>query len=207
MKKQIPLLILTILSISLLSNSFGQEKGADNQWLKKHPVEISIGNFSVGMPFSKIFISKFYPAATAGTEFYYRKTNHSRIYQALRIGGYYSKYSTSAIFINTDIGYRFTFGFGLFADAGLGAGYSHLFRPGSIYTQNGSGEYEQVSDWGKPGFMADYTLSIGYDLTNRLNMPLSFFIRYGSYIQLFYNEDLPVLPQNSFQVGARYFFN
>lgn len=206
MTKHIHVLLLTILSACYFSQSSAQESDADHQWLMKHPIELSAGNFSVGMPFSKIFIGKYYPAVTAGTEFYYRKTVHSSIYQVLRIGVYYNKYSTSSIFINTDFGYRYTCGFGLFADAGLGAGYSHLFRPGAIYKQNSSGDYEQVRDWGSPSLMADYTLSIGYDLTNQVNLPVSFFLRYGNYIQLFYNKDLPVLPQNSFQLGARYFF-
>jgi len=205
LKKTIIPFLIAILVANYGNYLSGQEVVHNNQWFARHPVEIAIGNFSVGMPFSGIFISKFYPLATLGTEFYYRTSEHSRIYQSARIGGYYNKYNTSAIFINTEIGYRFTFGFGFFADANLGIGYAHLFRPNAIYKMNGSGDYEQVSDWGKPSCMADYSMSAGYDFSKKLQMPFSLFLRYGNYIQLFYNPDIPALPQNSFQIGTRFF--
>jgi hypothetical protein len=200
----ISLLIIVIIG-SHGCHLFGQEAKTKDHWIENHPVDFAIGNFSVGMPFSGIFISKFYPLATLGTEFYYRTSEHSQIYQTARIGEYYNKYNTSAIFIHTEIGYRYTFGFGFFADANLGVGYAHLFRPNAIYKMNGSGDYEQVSDWGKPSCMADYSLSAGYDFSKKLQMPFSLFLRYGNYIQLFYNPDIPALPQNSFQIGTRFF--
>jgi hypothetical protein len=182
-----------------------QKPKPETHWLEKHPVDIAIGNFSVGMPFTKVFISKYYPLVTAGTEFYYLNKNHSKIFQAVRFGGYYNAYSTSAVFVNTDIGYRLTFGFGLFADAGLGIGYSHLFRPNAIYKMNDEGQYEQVADWGQPSVMADFSLSAGYDFSTLLRKRFSVYFRYGNYIQLFYNPDIPALPQNSFQVGTRFY--
>jgi hypothetical protein len=207
MRKTIFILIITILIGNKCSSLFGQNVETKKHWLKKHPIDFAIGNFSVGMPFSKIFINKFYPLATLGTEFYYRNKKHSQIYQTVKIGGYYNKYNTSAFFVNTEIAYRYTFGFGLFADANLGVGYSHLFRPNAIYKLNSNGEYEQVRDWGKPSIMADYLLSIGYDFSRRMNKPASIFLCYGNFIQLFYNSDIPALPQNSFQIGIRFLIN
>jgi hypothetical protein len=207
MRKIMFALLIIVLMGGKCSNLFGQKDVTENHWFAKHPVDIAIGNFSVGMPFSKIFISKFYPLATLGTEFYYRIKKHYRIYQTARIGGYYNKYNTSGLFINTEIGYRYTFGFGLFTDAGIGVGYSHLFRPGAIYKMHSNGEYEQVNDWGKPSLIADFSLSIGYDFSRHLKMPTCVFLRYGNYIQLFYNPDIPALPQNSFQIGTRFFID
>lgn len=201
------ILFLTLITVGRCSSVFGQDHETKGCWIEKHPVDFAMGNFSVGMPFSKVFITKFYPLATLGTEFYYRNEKHSQLYQAVRIGGYYNKANTSAVFINTEAGYRYTFGFGLFADANLGVGYSHLFSPGAVYKSNSDGEYEQVRDWGKPSFMADFSLSIGFDLSKKSRTPISVFIRYGNYIQLFYNSDIPALPQNSFQAGARFFIN
>jgi len=206
MRKIVFSLAIIILIGSGCNSLFGQEVET-KKWLAKHPIDFAFGNFLVGMPFSNIFINKFYPLVTIGTEFYYRNKNKSQIYQTAKIGGYYNKYNTSSFFINTEIGYRYTFGFGLFADANLGVGYSHLFHPNAIYKPNDNGEYEQVRDWGKPSIMADYLLSIGYDFSKRLNKPASIFLRYGNYMQLFYNSDIPVLPQNSFQIGIRFFVN
>lgn len=201
--------ILTLLStffiISTYSNLSGQTVEAKKNCFENHPVDFALGNFSVGIPFSKVFIGKYYPLATLGTEFYYLDSEHSQIYQTAKIGGYYNRYNTSAFFLNTEIAYRYTLDFGLFGDAGLGVGYAHLFHPNAIYEPDDNGVYEQISDWGKPSMMADFSLSIGYDFSRQLNKPLSFFLRYGNYIQLFYNTDIPVLPQNSFQIGTRFF--
>jgi hypothetical protein len=123
----------------------------------------------------------------------------------VKLGFFYNAYSTSAVFLNTDIAYRFIFGFGLFADAGLGIGYSHLFRPNAIYKMNSDGQYEQATDWGQPSVMADFSLSLGYDFSRLTEKRFSLYIRYGNFIQLFYNPDIPALPQNSFQVGTRFF--
>lgn len=182
------------------SKSLGQSVATKN-----HPIDFALGNFSVGMPFSKTFINKYYPLATLGTEFYYRDKKSSQIYQTSKIGVYYNRYNTSAFFLNTEIAYRYIFRFGLFTDAGLGLGYSHLFHPNAIYEQDDNGVYEQVRDWGKPSLITNFSLSIGYDFSKRLNKSASVFLRYGNYIQLFYNSDIPVLPQNSIQLGTRFF--
>jgi len=196
-------LTVIILIVSGCESLFGQVVETKKHWLEKHPIDLAFGNISVGIPFSKIFINKFYPLSTLGTEFNYRNKKISQIYQTAKIGWYYNKYNTSAFFINSEIGYRYTFGFGLFADANLGVGYSQLFHPNAIYILNSHREYEQVRDRGKPSIMADYLFSIGFYLAKRVKRPVSIFIRYGNYIQLFYNPDIPVLPQNSFQMGAR----
>lgn len=206
MKKRIIIFLLTTLSLTVCSDLFAQAIETRRSAVKNTPIDIALGNFSVGLPFSKVLIHKFYPIATLGTEFYYRNKKHSQIYQAVKIGGYYTKYNTSALFVNTEIGYRYILGFGLFADANLGAGYSHLFRPNAIYKSN-EGEYKQIRDWGKPSLMADFSLSAGYDFSKKLNKPVSVFARYSNLIQLFYNADIPVLPQNSFQIGTRFLIN
>jgi hypothetical protein len=79
-------------------NLFGQEFETTSRLFEKHPIDLAIGNFSVGMPFSKIFINKFYPLVSMGTEFYCRNKKHSQIYQTAKAGYYYNKYSTSAFF-------------------------------------------------------------------------------------------------------------
>lgn len=203
MQKAVFALIIAALIGGKCGNLFGQDVKTQKHWLERHPVDFAIGNFSVGMPFSKVFINRFYPLATLGTEFYYREGEHSQIYQTVKIGGYYNKYNTAAFFVNTEVACRYTFNFGLFADANLGVGYSHLFHPNAIYKPDGNGGYERVRDWGKPSLMTDFLLSVGYDCSKRLNKSIVIFLRYGNFIQLFYNPDIPALPQNSFQTGIR----
>ena len=207
MKKRTIVLLATSLILGICCNLCGQDDEPKKQWFEKHPLDFAFGNFSVGMPFTDIFIRKFYPMATIGTEFYYMHKTHSQIYQTAKLGGFYNKYSTSAIIAITEIGYRYSFGFGLFADANLGVGYSHLFRPNAIFKLNSNGKYEQSRDWGSPSLLANYALTIGYDCTKQLQKSISVFLRYGNYIQLLYNPDIPALPQNSLQLGVRFLIN
>lgn len=201
------ILVIILIIGSKYGNLSAQDVETKSNWFEKHPINIVVGNFFVGMPFSEISSGNFYPIAAIGTEFYYLKKEHSQIYQDVALGYYYTQYSTSAFFVNTNIGYRFTFDFGLFADAALGIGYSHLFHPNAVYQSDGSGGYEQVSDWGTPSAIADFSFSIGYDFKKQLHKPVSIYLLYGNYIQLFYNPDIPALPQNSFQIGTRFFIN
>ena len=140
-----------------------------------------------------------------GTEFFYRQKDNFDFYQSANINYYYAKYSTSAIVLNSEAGFRYIFNFGLFADIGLGVGYAHLFRPNAIYKQNNNGEYEQVRDYGSPRLLADFYLSAGYDFSKNGELPLSLYLKYGSYVDILYAPDLPALPHNIFQIGARYY--
>jgi hypothetical protein len=119
----------------------GQENYHKKNWFSKHPVDFAFGSASVDVPFTNFFKSPFYPMVSLGTEFYYKQKDNFDFYQSARMSYYFAKYSTSAIVLNSEVGFRYIFNFGLFADVGLGVGYAHLFRPGAIYEQNTNGEY------------------------------------------------------------------
>ena len=193
--------------IFLLGKSFfttyAQKEEAAVSWFHKHPVSISFGNALVGMPFSKLKPEPFYSMFTVGTEFYYKQKEHSDFYQTANLCYYASKYSTSAVMLNSEIGYRYILNAGVFAEGNLGVGYSHIFRTNAIYKQKDNNEFQQVRDWGTPRFMADFSFSVGYSFAGK-EIPLSIYIKYGNYIDILYAPDIPALPHNSFQLGARF---
>jgi hypothetical protein len=88
------LLIIILLISSKNYNLLAQEAKAKNDFFENHPIDFAVGNFSVGMPFSKVFINRYYPLITLGTEFYYLKGKNSQIFQTATIGGFYNKYNT-----------------------------------------------------------------------------------------------------------------
>jgi hypothetical protein len=198
---KVPLFIITSI-LFFRQNVSGQE----NNWFNKHPVDFAFGRALVSMPFTNFFKLPFYPIVSLGTEFYYKKTKKINFFQSVRSNYYYAKYSTSAIVLNSEVGYRYLFNFGLFADGGLGLGYSHLFRPNAIFKQNDNGEYKQVRDWGTPRLMADFFMSLGYDFSRHSALPLSLYVKYGNYADILYAPDIPAFPHNILQIGARYFF-
>jgi|SRR5690606_34279841 len=206
MRKRIFILVIIILIGNQYSNLFGQDVATQQQRVKKYPIDFAIGNISVGRPFSDIFINRSYPLATFGTACYFLDEKNSQIYQTLKVGGYYNKNHTSALLVNTEIGYRYTLNFGLFADANLGMGYSHLFKSHAIDKTGSNKEYEQAREWDTPSLMVNYSLSIGYDFENQSQIPVSVFVRYGNYAQLSFNP-LIALPQNCLLIGTRFLIN
>ncbi len=185
----------------------GQENNHEKKWFGKHPVDLAFGSASAGMPFTNFFKSPFFPMVSAGTEFYYKQKDNFDFYQSARLNYYYSKYSTSGVVLNSEVCFRYKFNSGLFADAGLGIGYDHVFRPNAIFRQNNNGEYEQVTDWGTPRLLTDFFLSVGYDLSKKSEMLLSIYLKYGNYIDILYAPDIPALPRNILQIGVRYYIS
>lgn len=80
MRKAIIVLIAAAIFGTATNKLRAQDTYNRKQWLEKHPIEFAIGNFSVGMPFAGLFIDKFYPYATLGSEFYYRNRKHAQVY-------------------------------------------------------------------------------------------------------------------------------
>ncbi len=207
MRNTIAIFFILLSVIFFQQELIGQEDNHGKKWFAIHPVDFAFGNASVEMPFTNFFKSPFFPMVTAGTEFYYRQKDNFDFYQSARLNYYFSKHSTSGVVLNSEAGFRYILNFGLFADAGIGVGYAHLFRPNAIFKQNNNGEYEQVTDWGTPRLLADFFLSSGYDFSRKSGIQLCLYLKYGNYMDILYAPDIPVLPHNIFQIGARYYIS
>ena len=206
MRKSIFVLVITILISNQYNHLFGQGVATQQQRVKKYPIEFAIGKSPVGRLFSDKFIDSPSLLATLGTACYFMDKKHSQIYQTLKVGGYYNKNHASALLVNTEIGYRYTLNFGLFADANLGMGYSHLFRSHAVDRAGSNRAYEQAGEWDTSSPMVNYSLSIGYDFESQSQIPVSVFVRYGTYAQLSFNP-LNALPQNCLLIGTRFAIN
>ena len=170
---------------------------------KQFPLEASFINHAVTMPFDGIVLKPIHPGFNLGTEYVYTQGRWGRFFQSLQVGYYYNKYNAKALFLLTGAGYRYTFRFGLYADAGLGIGYLHSFHPTEIFAQDGSGEYVRVKDSGKPAFVAFVSLGLGWDFSARIGWPVCLFVRYQPYIQTPYNPTSSIFPQALFHFGVR----
>jgi hypothetical protein len=114
-------------------------------------------------------------------------------------GGFYNKYSSRGVFLNTGIAYRYTTHFGLFAGLGLGLGYLHVFHPEAIFEFDGT-KYNQVRDWGIAKILVSADAYLGYCFSGRNN--LSIFVRYKPYYFQF-REGIPAMNL-SLQLGCRF---
>lgn len=170
---------------------------------KQFPLEVSFINHAVTMPFDGIVLNPLHPGFSLGTEFVYSEGRVGRIFQSLHLGYYHNKYNARAFFLETEAGYRFTTGFGLFADLSLGLGYLHSFHPREIFEMNSRGEYEHVRDGGKGALIVMTSLGAGYDLSRKFGWPVSLFFRFQPYIQTPCNLETSILPQSWVHFGIR----
>ena len=196
--------IITVLSIGLIWTCFVRAQVRE-EVITEHqfPLEASFVAHAVTMPFDGLRISPLHPGFTLGTEYIYSEGRLGRLFQSLRIGYFNHEFSAKALFLQTGLGYRYTIGFGLFADLDLGLGYIHSFHPSEIFAQNDMGEYEKVKDKGKPGLMISLALGLGYDFSNKLGWPICLFFRFQPFIQTPYSEETSVFPQSFVHFGLR----
>lgn len=196
MKKLICPFILLLCTLSISAQTVSPTEG----WFSKHPLLICFGSNVHSLPFTKIIRTDFfYPLFSVGTEIIFFKKKHSVVSQSVNLGGFYNKYSTRGMFLNTDIAYRYATNFGLFAGFGLGIGYLQTFHPEAIYEFNGS-EYQQKRDFGKAKMMMHLNLDLGYTFTQKNDF--SIFIRYKPYY-FQYREGIPAINL-SLQLGCRF---
>jgi len=170
---------------------------------KQFPLEVSFINHSVTMPFAGFILDPIHPGFNVGTEYVYGQGRQVRFFQSLQAGYYDNTYNAKALFFMTGPGLRYTFRFGLFADAGLGVGYLHSFHPTEIFAQDASGEYVRVKDNGKPAFVIFGSLGLGWDFSARSGWPICLFVRYQPYLQTPYNLMSSVFPQALVHFGVR----
>ena len=175
---------------------------------KQLPVEISFFNHAVSMPFDGIVLAPIHPGSSLGTEYSYTSWENGMVYQALSGGFFYNKYVAKAFFIQTETGYRYTFDFGLFADAGIGLGYLHSFHPAKeVFALNKNGVYEKVRDYGKPAFTLSVSIGAGYKFYKKTRWPVSIFLRYEPFIQTPFSKESNIYPHLIQLIGIRIFIN
>jgi hypothetical protein len=182
---------------------------AQNQVQQKKPqfpLELSIFNHAITMPFNGIILNPIHPGFSLGTEYHYTEGRLGCLFQSIHAGYYFNKYNARALFIKTEIGYRYTVKFGLFGDVTLGTGYLHSFHPTEVYKLNAQGKYEKAKDKGKGAVIFLISLGIGYDFSQKVEWPVSVFFRYQPYCQTPYNLKTSVLPQSMVHIGVRVSF-
>lgn len=85
-------------------------------------------------------------------------------------------------------------------DGGVGVGYLHTFEDAAVYKQT-NGQYEQVSDWGRPQGLAHALIGTSVGLSNKINLVA----HYKFLLQLPFARKGGVffIPHSRFSIGVR----
>lgn len=177
---------------------------ADTQTAKKQfPLEAAFINHAVTPLFGGTILDILHPGFTLGTEFVWKDGRLGALVPGIRAGYYYNQYDSRAVFIQASLTYRYTLGFGLFAEIAPVLGYMRRYHPGDIWRLNAEGEYEKAKDGGVGELMISGSLGLGFDFGRKLGWPVAVFVRYQPFVMA---PDTPaegVLSQAFLQGGIR----
>jgi hypothetical protein len=176
---------------------FGQDK--------KIPINVSLFNESTAIPFTRFFTTPVHPGIQVGTEFDYRKKEHSRLFQTANLSYFYHNYLAQGIGLNTELGYQYRLKSGI-AFAGLfGIGYMHTFATTEEFTFT-DGQYEKKADKGNARLYPSLSFDLGYYLKKTETNSPKVFIRYQGWAEYPYSPDfIPVMAHINFHIGAKFF--
>ena len=196
--------IIFLSIITFIANANAQPDSVKAK--KPLPLVIAMGTHTLSFPwYNKPLTYRFNPALMVGTEFTHKQTKHFRFYQPVGLGYFQHEFMESGVFINTDLGFSYLTGFGLHVDLLLGGGYLHSFSRRELFEVR-NGEYEKVTDWGRPSAMFSLALALGYQFDSNRRPIFSPFIQYRWFAQTPYAQELPALTHLLLTVGVRIHF-
>jgi len=120
-----------------------------------------------------------------GTEYQLRKRRKYDLHLTANLGFYFHRHIRSAVFLNTEIGYRYHFG-RFSSSIRAGVGYAHAFSTSPVYVFDGE-DYVEGENSGRPVLMPSLGLELAYSLKDQERSPTLFL----SYI---YALDAPFAP-------------
>jgi hypothetical protein len=168
------------------------------------PLRLTVGNESTAIPFTRFFTVPVHPSVQAGTDFTYRNLTHSTLYQTVNLGYIFHNYLYQGLWLNTEAGYDYKFGFGLNLKALLGVGYLHTFTTQQEY-QFKEGEYVGGTDWGNPRLMVTLAIGAGFRIQKDKEDSPEVFILYKPWIEYPYSPGfIPVMTHITLEAGFRY---
>lgn len=167
------------------------------------PLIVAVGAHALSVPWhNKPLIFGFNPGFIIGTELAHKNWKHFRLSQPVNLGYFQHKYIESGLFLNTDLTLSYVTGFGLYADLLLGVGYLHAFSRRDVFELK-NGEYERVTDWGRPTAMISLGLALGYEFKS-----FTPFIQYRWFAQAPFADpdELPAASHLLLTVGTKMYF-
>ncbi len=144
-----------------------------------------------------------HPGMMVGAEFTIVGNQNHQLLGTLNVGWYVHRRNYHALFLNSEIGYRYTFNVGFNIHTLLGVGYFHKFADGTIYEVRND-TLKEVRNTGRPRFMPSFSLGLGWDFRKKTNLPFGLFTR----VQVFgeYPDDSFFMPHAALLIGANYYF-
>lgn len=105
-----------------------------------------------------------HPGVMIGAEQAFWRYRGHELLTATNFGAYHHAGNHNGLFLNGELGYRFTFPARISTEALIGAGMLHSALPGDVYLP---GQTSPSRDGGRMAFMPSGTLGVGYTLGDK----------------------------------------
>ncbi len=177
------------------------EINAQETWWR--PVTFSL--FTVATQFPGGKVTPIHPGIEAGTEFRYNKSDKNKWLQTVKVGGYYHRYSQTAIQVYTELNYRRKITEKISGDLRLGTGYLYAIPDLQTFVLQ-DGEYKKKINAGRSQLMATTALGMRYQLSDSNEGP-QLFMHMQCFLQMpFIKSYVPVLPNTALHFGVAWPF-
>ena len=195
--------MINIRPIMVTMNLFLMLVIANTQETWRRPVTFSL--FTVATQFPGGKVAPIHPGMEAGTEFRYNKSDKNQWLQTVKVGGYYHKYSQTAMQVYSELNYRRKIIQKLRGDFRLGTGYLYAIPDLQTFVLE-DGVYKKKSNAGRSQLMVTTSLGIRYQLSDSNNGP-QLFMHMQCFLQMpFIKSYVPILPNTAFHIGVAWPF-
>lgn len=168
----------------------------------KWPLTITVFSEAWAIPSAQLIKTPIHPGISLGSAYPLRQSPKSSLSLNGTLGYFYHKNIQHNVHVIASLAYQHKIIAGLQAGVGLGIGYSHSVYPTPVYKLK-NGEYQRVTDWGKPTALPSLDFNLGYTFNRSQEKPLTVFAKYQFMAEWPYAPEntFPVLPHTLFHVG------
>ncbi len=153
----------------------------------------------------KLFPGSWNPALTVEYGFALQEKGRSRWHLPVRLLYLHHRHLYRAVGFAAGPRYQHVGRLGLIKGADFTLGYLHSFDLYRRYGQTSSGTYEPARDPGRGSLLPALRLSLGYDFSAKMNLPVEVLLSYQMALQSPFSGVLPFIPHAGFQAGASFY--
>lgn len=181
--------LIFILLVGFIQQSFSQR-------IKQ--VSMAATTEAIGLPFTNYL--PYHPGFEAGATFFQKEKNKNLHSLSGKLGFYYHEKLETGIYLGAEYQYSLQlFNEKVSFDLPIGLGYIHTFYPGELYEQDANGDFQTVTQFGRPHLYVNLGIGATYTGSNRFQP----FIRQELMVVTPFANGIPVIPHSFLKIGLQ----
>ncbi len=159
-------------------------------------ISVAATTKAIGLPFTNYL--PYHPGLELRATLRTKTTNKKTQRYNVNLGAFFHRRLQTGFYIGGEFQYtRKLFRQAIGLDLPIGVGYLHTFYPNELYEQTVNGDFEVVSQLGRPHAYINLGIGISY-LKPKKVQP---FIRQELFVQTPFANGIPVVPHSFFKIG------